>query len=405
MPYLLVIIRDSWAEISQKARFVAKTFGANSNVNILHIVRKDGDRFREQWRPGKVELSTSTSGVLFSYLLIMLKSPRDVHDRILRRLLKREPGYTLVTEGFISVISKTLNHYFAATARSDKILPFLRNMNMPKIFLIDEFTSIKTLDLKLLKQMGLVVYVSQDVASENFDFRVNSISRCLMYKLELDVLRIADLVIACSERDQLRYLEMGAKSVVFYPNIYPNKEFEPCLKEDEPRICISFQSRWGKKGIEDFYSIFEALSKIGEKIKVCAIGVKPQRVPGNIELEYYKYIPSKLDYMRILSKSWIGINIGIHKGGSNERKYDYAMAGLVVFSDIFGCRGDLLPHEYTYLDNNDLAAKLGQLVKLGQEKIIEMGIENRKQALSLAEEQLDIISKSIKVLLSIRKDS
>lgn len=110
--------------------------------------------------------------------------------------------------------------------------------------------------------------------------------------------------------------------------------------------------------------------------------MEPQRVPRNIKLEHYEYIPDKLDYMRILSKSWIGINIGIHKGGSNERKYDYAMAGLVVFSDILGCRGDMLPHEYTYLDDNDLAAKLEQLIELGQKKIIEMGMENRKQAIS-----------------------
>ena len=66
----------------------------------------------------------------------------------------------------------------------------------------------------------------------------------------------------------------------FYPNVYPIKEFEPHQKEKEPSICISFQSRWGNKGIEDFYSIFEALSKINERIKVYAIGVKPQQVPG-----------------------------------------------------------------------------------------------------------------------------
>ena len=53
--------------------------------------------------------------------------------------------------------------------------------------------------------------------------------------------------------------------------------------------------------------------------------------------------------------------MGIHLGGTNERKYDYAMAGLVVFSDNLGVRGDLLPHEYTYVDSYDLAAKLEQL--------------------------------------------
>jgi hypothetical protein len=400
MPYLLVI-RDSWEKISQKTRFVSEILKTNSSINIFYLVRKDENKFREKWLTDKVELATSTSGILFNYLLIMLKSPKDLHDGILRRLFKKELVYNIVTEGFLSVVSKTLSHYFATTAKSDNLLPFFRNINSPKIFLIDEFISIRTLDLNLLKQMGSVIYVSQDIASENFDFRANFISRALMYKFEYDILRIANLVIACTERDRLRYIEMGAKNVVFYPNIYPIKEFKPSIKEKQLTICISYQSRWGNKGIKDFYSIFEALSKIDQKIKVYSIGIKPRRVAKNIDLEYYKYIPSKLDYMEIISKSWIGINIGIHKGGSNERKYDYAMAGLVVFSDLFGCRGDLLPQEYTYIDNNDLAAKLSQIIKLGQEKIFEMGKENRKQALSLAEEQREILSRSLKMLLSV----
>ncbi len=95
MPYLLVI-RDSWEKISQKTRFVSKIFGENSNINIFYVVRKDEDRFREKWHTDKVELATSTSGILFSYLLILLKSPKDLHDRILRRLFKKELGYLLL---------------------------------------------------------------------------------------------------------------------------------------------------------------------------------------------------------------------------------------------------------------------------------------------------------------------
>jgi hypothetical protein len=137
------------------------------------------------------------------------------------------------------------------------------------------------------------------------------------------------------------------------------------------------------------------------KLKVYVTGVKPEHVPENIKIEYYEYIASKSDYMRILSKSWVGINIGIHRGGSNERKYDYAMAGLVVFSDTLGCRGDLLPHEYTFLDGNDLAAKIEQLfTKLDEEKIMDMGVENRKYTLLFAEKQRDALSKSIRALLS-----
>ena len=266
--------------------------------------------------------------------------------------------------------------------------------------MIDEFISIKTIRLNLLKEIGKVIYVSQDVASENFNFGNNFISRGLMYKLEREILQAVDLIIACSERDRIKYLEMGAKKVIYYPNIYPINEFKPIIKDKDPSISISFQNRWGQKNAVHFNAILNALAKLNKKIKVYVIGTKPQEVPKGIWVEHFEYIPRKLDYMKILSKSWIGINIGIHKGGSNERKYDYAMAGLVVFSDTLGCRGDLIPHEYTYLDNNDLVAKLEQLISFGQKEIIEIGLENRKYALLLAEKQRDLISRSIKTVLT-----
>ena len=192
---------------------------------------------------------------------------------------------------------------------------------------------------------------------------------------------------------------MGAKKAIFYPNIYPIKEFEPDIKDKEPSISIAFQSRWGENSIHDFYNIFDALSKINVKIKVYVIGAKPEHVPKNIEIEHYQYIEIKSDYLRILSKSWIGINIGIHRGGSNERKYDYAMAGLVVFSDTLGCRGDLLPHEFTFLDANDLSAKLEQFIEFYKERITEMGVENRRYTLLFSEKQRNAISKSIREVL------
>jgi len=113
--------------------------------------------------------------------------------------------------------------------------------------------------------------------------------------------------------------------------------------------------------------------------------MKPEYLSSNIKLEYHERIPSKLDYMRVLSRSWASINIGIHLGGTNERKYDYAAAGTVVFSDFYGARGDLLPFEYTYVDSYDLAAKLEVFLELGKERITEMGIENSKRALFFAE--------------------
>ena len=72
------------------------------------------------------------------------------------------------------------------------------------------------------------------------------------------------------------------------------------------------------------------------------------------------------------------------------------MAGLVVFSDKLGARGDLLPHEYTFTDIFDLTAKLQQLVNLGKEEVAAMGAENRRYALSLAKQKHDELSMKIK---------
>ena len=71
------------------------------------------------------------------------------------------------------------------------------------------------------------------------------------------------------------------------------------------------------------------------------------------------------------------------------------MAGLVVFSDKIGVRGDLLTYEYTYVDGNDLAAKLDQLLDFGKEQIVAMGTQNRKQAMSLADKQCEKILETI----------
>jgi hypothetical protein len=301
----------------------------------------------------------------------------------------------LLVEGFLSGLSQALGEYFDKPARTNVLINFLRKLNSPKIFLIDEYVSIRIVNLKILKLLGSIVYVSQDVAYDHFNFGNNIITKTLMYKLERDAVALSDLVVACSERDRLKYLEMGARKVLFYPNIYPIAEFEPGNKDQTPSISIVLRGHWGSRAERSLDKIFKALSRVDKEIRVYMIGIKPQQVPKNIELQHYARIPSKLDYLNTLSKSWIGINIGIHMGGANERKYDYAMAGLVVFSDTLGVRGDLLPHEYTYVDSYDLAAKLEQLLEFGKEMIVEMGKQNRKQALSLAEKQREKLLRTL----------
>jgi hypothetical protein len=206
-----------------------------------------------------------------------------------------------------------------------------------------------------------------------------------MLQLERDAIVQVDLVVACSEMERLKYLEMGAKNAIFYPNIYPTREFMPCCKDRMPSISIVLRGHWGSRAEESLETIFNALACLSRQITVYMIGIKPKKVPKNVKLEYREFIQSKLDYLNVLGKSWIGINIGIHMAGTNERKYDYAEAGTVVLSDILGARGDLLPHEYSYVDTHDLAAKIDQLFEFGKEILTEMGEENRNHALSTAE--------------------
>jgi hypothetical protein len=391
---VIFVINDG-GKLSLKMNFVVQAYKLNSNEDFFYVFRRADSRFEEKWGNNQVDLATSTSGNFMHFLLMLVKSPKNMRDGLLKRLLRTKSSNVLLVEGFLSGLSQALGEYFDKPARTNVLINFLRKLNSPKIFLIDEYVSIRIVNLKILKLLGSIVYVSQDVAYDHFNFGNNIITKTLMYKLERDAVALSDLVVACSERDRLKYLEMGARKVLFYPNIYPIAEFEPGNKDQTPSISIVLRGHWGSRAERSLDKIFKALSRVDKEIRVYMIGIKPQQVPKNIELQHYARIPSKLDYLNTLSKSWIGINIGIHMGGANERKYDYAMAGLVVFSDTLGVRGDLLPHEYTYVDSYDLAAKLEQLLEFGKEMIVEMGKQNRKQALSLAEKQREKLLRTL----------
>lgn len=391
----MIFIINHYGNISSKMNFVVQAYKLNSNEDFFYVFRRPGYRFEEKWENNQADLASSTSGNFMHFLLGLIKSPRNMRDGLMRRLLHTKSSRVLYIEGFLSVLSKALGEYFDRPARTNLLINFLKNTKSRKIFLIDESVSIRIVNLKTLKLLGPVVYVSQDVAYDRYNFANNLITKTLMYKLERDAVALSDLVVVCSERDRLKYSEMGARKVLSYPNIYPVAGFEPGCKDPEPCVSIVLRGHWGQEVNRSLEEIFKALSCINRKIKVNLIGIASQCIPKNIKLQQYGYIPSKMDYFTILSTSWIGINVGVHLGGTNERKYDYAMAGLVVFSDNLGARGDLLPHEFTYVDSYDLAAKLEQLLEFGKEKIAEMGKHNRTHALSLAEKQHEKLLKAI----------
>ena len=390
---LIVIIRDGDRPSlkATRAGFVARLFGKRINVRYFYVCRNEKDKFRENWSSNTVDLATSPLGIFQYYtLMLLLKTPRELRDGIIRRIMTKH-NFNTGDESFLTRISQALYQYFGRSARTARLMQFLRKNDSDKVFLIDGFFSINTVDLKKLKALGPIIYVSSDLA---YDFYGdNIVASNLMFKFEQTVTAVSNLVIACSERDRLKYTRMGEKKALFYPNIFPIAEFEPDVKDQTPSIIIVLRGHWGSRADKSLKEVFKALSCIKRTINVTLIGTKPQKVPENVRLRHYEYIDGKLDFLMTLSRSWVGINLGIHAGGTNERKYDYAMAALVVLSDTCGVRGDILPHEYAYFDWYDLAAKLEQLLELGKESIDKMGLENRKQAISLAEKKLEELSK------------
>ena len=134
MPVILVVIRDRWNEISQKASFVTQIFRANPNVKIFSVFRRDKEKFKEKWSLSSVELPTTPLGIFFYYLLMMLKSPKELYEGLMRRFFRRKLKYTLVSEGFISEISLSLSQFFASAGRSEKIISFFKNRKLRQFF-------------------------------------------------------------------------------------------------------------------------------------------------------------------------------------------------------------------------------------------------------------------------------
>jgi hypothetical protein len=386
----VVVIRDGPAP-SLKSNFVINLFSLRSESEFFFVSRNDKNKFTENWCKNRVELATSFSGILvYFFIMRLLKSPKDLHDVAINRITKKKT--TSESRGFATILSQALYQYLARSGRTDCLIGFLGQIDKPKIFLVDEFFSINSVKIEKLKNLGQIIYVSSDLASDFYGD--NYIASKLMYKLEKHAIALPDLVVVCSERDRIKYIQMGAKKTLFYPNIYPT-EFELSDKDISPSLAVVLRGHWGSTATESLEKVLAAIACIDRPIKVYMIGVNPKKTAKNIHLEHYNYIPSREEYLKTLSKSWIGINLGIHAGGSNQRKYDYALAGLAVFSDTFGARGDLLSNEHTYVDEADLAAKLKQLLNLGRERIIEMGQQNRNQALSLAKEKQDELIKII----------
>ena len=97
----------------------------------------------------QVNLATSTSGNFMHFLLMLVKSPKNMRDGLIKRLLRTKSSNFLLVEGFLSTLSQALGEYFEKPARTNVLMNFLRKLDLPKIFLIDEYVSVRIVNLKV----------------------------------------------------------------------------------------------------------------------------------------------------------------------------------------------------------------------------------------------------------------
>jgi len=225
------------------------------------------------------------------------------------------------------------------------------------------------------KRAAAVIYLSHNFEA---DYYIGLRSHIL--KLEQKYVSEADLVIAASVRDTERYkLVLNAKDnkIVSFPNVFPDR-FRSLPKRREFTMAIvagSFADILSKLA---FFiarnEIVDTLIYIG-KLRADIRSLKSSRT----EVIHYEFIPERDKYLSILSQAHVGLNYCTWLGGSNVKRFDYALASLAILSGGTGYRGEILPGEAAFTDIYDLISKIRQLTG----KAIELGAKNREYALKL----------------------
>ncbi len=237
-----------------------------------------------------------------------------------------------------------------------------------------------TVSDKLVEEIKLrygskVIYVSHD-------FLIDRYSGFWLRKLldaEYNIVQHADLIISASRRDEMKYKELYGVSdrILTFPNIFPlpnHTEFISNIrKRDKPTLVVI-----GGKFLANNIEYARLLKKLYDSLNILNlnivyIGKHPPRLPKSRSVEYYEYIPSRVEFFRTLGRAHIGLNYALLRGGSNVKRYDYSLAGLVVLDNPLGARGEWLPHEYTFIDEHDFVVKLSELISLGSTELSKLG--------------------------------
>lgn len=234
-------------------------------------------------------------------------------------------------------------------------------------------------------------------------------------KLEKKIIKFSDLIITSSSRDLELYKKLygikDERNIISFANVFPPVDPQYSIvrlvellsieKEKIPTIVLNIGAKVSEKHILTYLEeVSEAINDL-EGIKILVIGENLVRYLrrfewGNNEIEYMPYIPSRLEFIRQLSRAHIGINYAYKLMGTNVKRFDFALAGLVIISRHPGSRGELLPYEYVYVDAMDLKVKLRKLIECDLKK---MGEENKTEAIKLAIESYENLRKELKVLM------
>jgi hypothetical protein len=259
----------------------------------------------------------------------------------------------------------------------------------PRVLLFDGLSSFAFLGDRVTESGGVEavkIYLSHDYEP---DFVMDRYLSAIARRRIGFALDNSNLVVVATRRDKLRYLShrrLEEDKVLVFPNIFmPPKESLRLYEKADTFTVAVVQSGWsGRVGAQsDAEELVAAirLLPLGTRLRILAFGEDlpgflRARLDGRLDIEALGRVPSRGEFLNLLSKAHVGINQGRWLGGSNVKRYDYAIAGTVPVSNALGARGELLPHECVFADAPDLAAKLLELSELGSEELARLGREN-----------------------------
>ena len=261
--------------------------------------------------------------------------------------------------------------------------------------------------MNLLRKSRLI-HISHDFVGE---FPYTCRLHQSLKKSSLNILsELNPLTIVVSYRDKILYEEAAKLSrVLVFPNIYPpvDEKFEPRMptKQTE-RDALSVVA---VKGADSHYS-----TKLAEFIKLAKKYMHNMRLTvitshkptyehlstladSKIAIRVMENIPDRFEFLKVLSEHHIGLIelYGKRIGGTNVRKYDYALAGIVPASLWWNIPGEPI-NEIPFLDLPDLVAKLAYLTP---EELYKRGLENQTRALEIYRQHFADVVKELAKLV------